>query len=143
MIRLGYAQETGNTAFLNAKEFDKIIGNCMAITDVPMVLFSHELIRLYPDAKVILNYWDVDDWYNSCLGTFGKILAKPSWYEWFLRFCEPGLFWQTRKYYWQWNRYFGNDWWKNGKEVYLQHYERLEKALPPERYLRWKVDDGW
>lgn len=49
--RLGQAKMNGYKAFLCCEEFDKILGNCMALTDTPCSIFSEELIRCYPQAK--------------------------------------------------------------------------------------------
>lgn len=74
-VRLGKAKfRDGNSAFLNAKEFEKAIGNCMALTDLPTAAFGIELLRVYPDAKVILNKRDdVDAWYKSTMSTVARL----------------------------------------------------------------------
>ncbi|KAJ6555421.1 hypothetical protein DFH09DRAFT_1492689 [Mycena vulgaris] len=35
-------------------EWDRLVDHCMAVTDVPHILFAEELIAAYPEAKVIL-----------------------------------------------------------------------------------------
>jgi hypothetical protein len=45
----------GGERELNAKDFDTIIGECSAVTDMPTAAFTAEMITAYPDAKVILN----------------------------------------------------------------------------------------
>jgi hypothetical protein len=46
---------TSQPAKLTAADFDAILGDCMAATDVPAVLFAAELLDAYPGAKVVLN----------------------------------------------------------------------------------------
>src|ERR1700761_1742624 len=63
---------------LDAAEFDKCIGNCMATTDMPGATFACELIRAYPEAKVIINKReDIDAWYKSVIKSFDNP-AQPS-----------------------------------------------------------------
>lgn len=38
------------------EEWDKLLGHCQGISDVPAILFAMELIEAYPDAKVILTH---------------------------------------------------------------------------------------
>lgn len=45
-------------------EFDRLLGHCHAVADVPAACFASELIEAYPDAKVILTNRDVDEWYR-------------------------------------------------------------------------------
>lgn len=39
---------------ISAKEFDRVLGGCEAVTDAPCAVFGQELIRAYPEAKVSL-----------------------------------------------------------------------------------------
>ncbi|KAL2353455.1 hypothetical protein BJ546DRAFT_123881 [Cryomyces antarcticus] len=42
-------------------EFDKLLGHCQAVTDMPACCFGPELIETYPEARVILALRDIDD----------------------------------------------------------------------------------
>ena len=42
------------TKKIGAVDFDKVIGNCEAVTDAPCCMFAKELVDAYPDAKVRL-----------------------------------------------------------------------------------------
>ncbi|KAF4629810.1 hypothetical protein G7Y89_g8334 [Cudoniella acicularis] len=57
-------------------EWEKLLGGCQAVTDVPAACFAEELIALYPDAKVILLERPVDTWYESCIHTVMKPREK-------------------------------------------------------------------
>lgn len=57
------------------EEFDKLLGHCMAVTDVPCAVFWEELMDAYPDAKVILNVRDnADVWYKSFMASSIRLL---------------------------------------------------------------------
>lgn len=46
-------------------EFDKLLGHCQAVCNMPALCFAEELIAAYPEAKVILTVRDIDSWYRS------------------------------------------------------------------------------
>lgn len=60
-------------------EFDKLLGDYDAGADVPFATFGVDLMRAYPEAKVLLNTRDVDAWLGSMQKTAGRVLAWPSW----------------------------------------------------------------
>lgn len=144
-IRLGQAQKSGNKAFLNASEFDRVLGHCDAVTDIPAAGFAAELLNLHPEAKVILNYReDVDAWVTSCLNSIEQTSGSGQpWYEYFLSCFESSLFWRQWSYWWVWARRFGGDFEGNGKEWYLRHYREMDEKLKGREHLKWKVEDGW
>ncbi|KAK5308923.1 hypothetical protein LTR93_012316, partial [Exophiala xenobiotica] len=53
------------------KEWDALLGHCMAVTDVPCIDFTYELVEAYPDAKIILTTRDIDKWEESYSDTVG------------------------------------------------------------------------
>ncbi|KAB8212155.1 hypothetical protein BDV34DRAFT_219372 [Aspergillus parasiticus] len=51
------------------QEFARIIGQSQATCgDFPVACFGPELIKAYPEAKVILTYRDVDEWHHAPSG---------------------------------------------------------------------------
>lgn len=53
-------------------QWDALLGHVEAVTDFPCVLFPDELIKAYPDAKVILNIRDTESWWRSASSTVFK-----------------------------------------------------------------------
>lgn len=52
------------------KDWDRLFGHCMAITDVPSYAFAEELMDAYPEAKVILSKRDsAEAWKRSMMTT--------------------------------------------------------------------------
>jgi hypothetical protein len=45
-------------------EFDKLLGHCQGVSDMPAILFADELVTAYPEAKVILTHRNFDTWYK-------------------------------------------------------------------------------
>lgn len=145
-IRLGWAQENSSPLTISREEFDRVLGDCSAVTDFPCGGFAEELLDLYPSAKVILNYRDdVDAWARSVENTLEVVVKGQEWEEWFLTFFQSNLFWRQRSLYWVWSRFFGGDFENGGKEWYRRHYSTLEERLrgSGRKFLRWKVEDGW
>lgn len=145
--RLTKAKEQGNDKFLCREQFDRILGHCRAVTDCPSCCFGPELMRCYPEAKVILNRRkDVAAWEQSIRSTlFGMY---DSWWAWFQSFFERDLFWIRL--------------WTLGvaepllihplqrnpdkmKELYEEHYTTLKEVCRTNdrEYLEWTVEDGW
>lgn len=48
----------GRKEEISTQDFDRIIGNYEAVTDVPTCMLAEEIIRAYPDAKVANNLRD-------------------------------------------------------------------------------------
>ena len=78
-------------------EFDKLLGDysvsrhpcsasspielrwIQAVTDIPCLMFTEELISAYPDAKFLITTRDEDSWVKSITGLFNTILGW-NWY---------------------------------------------------------------
>lgn len=74
------------------EDWDKLLGHCRAVTDVPSMCFAPELIEAYPEAKVVLSARDPDAWVQSIDNTLFKICKAPvRWFicmfEWHLRYA--------------------------------------------------------
>lgn len=120
----------------------------MATTDIPGASFACELIRAYPDAKVILNKReDVEAWYQSVLNTFGTSSPLGNWST---ALFDAELFWLKAGRDAMWSHMVDYDFARTGKEVYRRHYAAIDEMLEAEKaagrdrkVLRWTVEDGW
>lgn len=145
--RLVKAKLVGKKAFLCAEEFDKLIGHCMAVTDAPCCLFSEDLIRCYPNAKVVLNRRrDVKAWEESVKTNLFGMYA--SWIKHFKTYFQTDLFWIRL---WGWSLLeplMTTPWEQNTEkmgEMYEKHYDEIKNICRNEgrEYLEWTVEDGW
>jgi hypothetical protein len=134
--------KTGNTR-LTAEDFDTVFADYDAITDQDGATFTEDLIRAYPDAKVILNYRkDLDRWHESVKETFG-VLGK-SWLHWFMSFFCFELYWARRHVWREWlPLFYQGRYEENGKWVYREHMAKVRGMVPKERLLEWTVEDSW
>ncbi|KAF2171476.1 hypothetical protein M409DRAFT_63732 [Zasmidium cellare ATCC 36951] len=128
------------------EEFDKILGNYDSIADVPGVSFAEELITAYPEAKVILNHRDVDQWLASMQSTAGTVLRWRAWEQmspWDPALAQP--FWRFANSVMPATYGVFNDFSPQSpaRRVFLEHYERVKKVTPRHRLLEYRVQQGW
>ena len=143
-LALAKFRQPTNPAFLNRQEFDKVLGNCEAVTDMPSASFAPELLRAYPEAKVILNKRsDIDAWYESQRNTIDLIFRD--WPTWSRQWFESEVFWIARIMIWVARAPYDWDFKANGKAVYASHYAKAEEECRRQgrEWLEWKVQDGW
>lgn len=129
---------------ITAEEFDAILGHCEAVTDFPAAAFAPELVRAYPDAKVIMNTRNVDDWFKSVLSTFGWDTPLVRSMSAFV----PNAFsardyWTRQCLFWDFRHFFSGSLEANGKWVYREHVANVKGSVGPERLLEWRLGDGW
>ncbi|KAK5137473.1 hypothetical protein LTR08_008451 [Meristemomyces frigidus] len=126
-------------------EFDKLLGHCQGVSDMPAILFADELIAAYPDAKVILTHRNFDTWYRSALETCEKRFAHP---------LTKGLIpvgyalmmhsrWTRPAFKRSWEILFDGDFMNNARTGYDRHYDHVRSLVPPERLLEYNVKEGW
>ena len=71
MILRSYSGDTMYARLINiSPDIPADLTMNQAVTDIPCVLFSDELLSAYPDAKVILTSRDVDSWLVSMKQVF-------------------------------------------------------------------------
>lgn len=130
------------TTSIRAKDFDEIIGDCCAVTDVPCCVFGPELIRCYPEAKVILNRRkDVDAWKKSMQD--GPFAVTKSIFLYLITFFDAEAFWIAWMHNLEYCDYFGWEFDQSAIQGYEEHFERLANMVEPGSYLEWTVEDGW
>jgi hypothetical protein len=93
------AAEMNGDCDITAAEFDALLGHCTAVTDAAGSVFAAELIRAYPEAKVVLNVRrDEEAWYQSVCQTILDHSYGSSTL-WFASFFSSGLFWGWHVYH--------------------------------------------
>lgn len=140
-----------NSPPLTAADFDTLLAPFTAITDMPGVAFARDLILAYPDAKVILNTRDVDEWYPSYERNI--IAALQSREGWFAPLQVLSYFGALR--YWSdlcgvvtkafWRSETTEQTRARAKWAYEEHVAMVRGLVSGEkgRLLEWRVEDGW
>jgi hypothetical protein len=125
-------------------DWDALFKGYQATVDWPAATFYRELMRRYPDAKVLLSIRDPERWYQSALNTI-YLIAHPSQMGWLVR-----LFLKLRGM----NRLLEGVVWEgtfNGRfadkqyalDIFNRHNEEVKRIVPPERLLVYDVKEGW
>ncbi|KAJ5851471.1 uncharacterized protein N7529_010856 [Penicillium soppii] len=139
------AKYEGKGKEFGRKEFDQLLGHCQAVSDIPAICFAEELIAAYPNAKVILTVRDVDEWQESVRKSVMKQVRDPLLYPMILldhllfmpwRWVRP-VFLKSRYVLW------GDDFEKNGKKAFEDHYKKIQAMVPPEKLLLYHAKEGW
>lgn len=126
-------------------QWDQLLGHVSAITDAPSILFWDDLLRMYPDAKIILVDRDLDAWQksfdvlaNGLLSFFPRVLTVLD--PW----SSGRVFGLSRKYM---KVMVGSDSLEEAKsgakEHYRRHYEAVRHAVPKDKLLEYRLGSGW
>ncbi|KAI1158589.1 hypothetical protein F5B18DRAFT_656491 [Nemania serpens] len=129
--------------------WDELFREYQAVVDAPSCYFAIDLAEAYPDAKVIILNRDGDKWYESFAKTVQKMIKRREslrLLEWVLRPCLPIQVSAIIR--------IGNLLSKSGiglgsykKEECLRffqkYYANCRVNIAAERYIEFKVQDGW
>lgn len=128
------------------EEFDRLLGHCQGVSDIPAILFAKELIEAYPDAKVILTHRNFDTWFKSCSESLDVALKHPINFG----LMQPLVTLFKRHDRWTrpvllktWTILFKGDFKRNARQVWDEHYDLVRSLVPPERLLEYNVKSGW
>ncbi|PGH16543.1 hypothetical protein AJ79_01649 [Helicocarpus griseus UAMH5409] len=129
------------------EDFDRILGEFAVISDVPAIAFSEELVRMFPEAKVVLVSRDINKWHASfCTNVVDKsytwmTLILRNVFDRFLAARPATTFFKLL--YAMFNATDREGVEQNAQETYRRHYENVRKLVPPERLLEYKLGSGW
>ncbi|KAJ3486813.1 hypothetical protein NLG97_g6543 [Lecanicillium saksenae] len=81
-FRNKYGDESSSGTPWTREQWDEILGTWQATADMPAVVFSVELAKAYPEAKVIVMRRDPDKWYASVSNTILKAMKPTTAWGW-------------------------------------------------------------
>ncbi|KAJ6595806.1 P-loop containing nucleoside triphosphate hydrolase protein [Mycena vulgaris] len=126
------------------EEWDRLLGNCQAITDAPHILFAEELIAAYPDAKVVLTNRSPDSWWKSYEATVAKEL-KPTLQVRLNNWLDPEYGKKQYLFRLVYAVLFNTD--RVTEDIatarFISHYEEVRRLTPKDRILEFEVKEGW
>lgn len=143
LAKLKWRGPMKGTSNVTAKDFDRLFGHSVAVTDLQPAAFARELILTYPDAKVILNYrQDEDAWYRSITAAFDSSLGS-SLVRFATLFCAEA-FWSYRAMLdYIVREVFHGSVHSNAKWVREEHHALIRGQCKDRQLLEWCVEDGW
>lgn len=125
--------------------FDKLLGNYAAVCDIPPVFFAEELIRAYPEAKVILVARDFNSWFPSFKTMIDAVFGDTA-----NKVVEQGKSESLALIHKLYEAYFkaaGREGiFRNAEKVYKEHNDRLREIgsrLGQKQFLEYELGSGW
>jgi len=127
------------------EEWDVLLGDCQAVTDVPHVLFAEDLMAAYPDAKIVLNTRDLDSWWRSFEATAMAVAHGQQ--KTLLEWLDPEVGKSQLL-----KRLVTTALFKTGtgtvtediaKKHFTEYYSKIKQLAPKERLLEYDVKEGW
>ncbi|KAJ6783352.1 hypothetical protein PWT90_04351 [Aphanocladium album] len=142
-----YGDEKTRGAPWTRAQWDEILGTYQATVDMPAVVFSVELARAYPEAKVIVMRRDPDAWYASVSGTIVKAMKPTTAWNWIVTLYCAAL--DSRQRGWirlgmTMDKYLASLHEKKSAVAWFHSmYEEFADGIPADRRLEYTVGDGW
>lgn len=132
------------------KDWDALLGHCMALSDHPCLTFTDELLEAYPDAKVILTVRDnVNVWHESVMETIWPFVEKfilkdvSVWRRIWRLFLDPDPFLKMSRLFHLNPEGMYHEFPTQGKRFYQQHNDKIRTVVLNERLLEFNVKQGW
>ncbi|KAK5996010.1 hypothetical protein PT974_04433 [Cladobotryum mycophilum] len=116
-------------------EFDILLQGFDATLDIPAAIFAEQLVKAYPEAKVILTTRSVDSWIRSMNNTVWQHFRWPSYR--ILSYIEPEFMGTIIKlldlifYVHSKNKYDGPE----AEQAFLAHNQRVREMVPAKNLL--------
>lgn len=127
-----------------AVNWRKFFEGYIAITDMPSAYYVEEILRTFPNIKIVLSIRDEDEWLQS----YSRLMKAANWFR-FFRFLPPlNRLWpfseQLHKLL------FGDEAiTKEGIQKdailagYREHNRKVLAVVPKDRLLEFNVKEGW
>ncbi|CAF3479826.1 hypothetical protein SNK03_010971 [Fusarium graminearum] len=148
-IRALEAKYAGRGSFTRA-DWDRLLGDCQAVCDVPAAFFGAELAELYPEAKVIILNRDPEKWYESVLNSIYLLTSpKDIWAKLSMIYC---FFLDSNiQYMAKYSKSMRSlvQKYDHGNEKdkalawYKAQYQEFRDRIPEERRFEYTITDGW
>lgn len=134
------AKYYGKGPLWGREEFDKVFAGYNISCNFPGTIVAEELIRAYPEAKVVITCRDFDQWSKSMTQSVDRGLKWSSW-DWIAPF-DPiyGPWWRYHKFSHALRPLLAP---KGERQAYKDHYALVRSLVPKERLLEYRVSDGW
>ncbi|PYH44722.1 sulfotransferase family protein [Aspergillus saccharolyticus JOP 1030-1] len=131
------------------EEWDRLLGHCQAVSDLPAICFAEDLIEAYPDAKVIVTVRDVDEWYESMMTLVTSIDTPINTYIFVPLVITLNTIFRSRfrlvpeTFFKAGECFYGPDIRNDARETYRNHVAKIQALVPKDRLLLYHVTEGW
>jgi hypothetical protein len=120
-------------------DWEELFSGYRASVDWPGAAFYRELMKAYPEAKVLLSVRDPQRWYESTKNTiYATVNPSPE----MIAAVGPAPRLNNELI---WKRTFGEDFAdrQHAIEVFERHNEEVKRYVPADQLLVYKVKEGW
>jgi hypothetical protein len=123
-----------------AVDWSILFQNYHSAVDWPTISFLPQLVRHFPEAKVILTLRDPDSWYESAAATIFPALEATAKHP-----DAQIREWSNLKRRLILEQVFSGGYWDktHAIQVYRDHVKVVEKLVPGKRLLHYQVTEGW
>ncbi|KAK9764216.1 hypothetical protein K7432_008460 [Basidiobolus ranarum] len=126
--------------------WDKIFENYTASVDCPSFWWYKDLVKKYPNAKVLLTVRDPEKWYKSCYDTIYKFSKIWDYIEkndtnkamFGMKDAVNATVWGPKGCFQ--GRFDDKEW---VIENFKRHIEEVKRVIPAEKLLVFEVKEGW
>lgn len=130
------------------REWDQLLGHCMAVTDTPCTIFYRELLATYPDAKVVVTLRDSPtQWWESQMRTIMTLTKPiPAWLKFFMpKERDWDVFAREAMGKYPMYQALYRDMVegrREGERYYREYVEEIKRIVPKERLLVMNIKEG-
>jgi len=143
MKNRGHAQFWDDASQGKAVQWDKVFEGCQATVDWPGCTFYRELMKKYPDAKVLLTVREPETWYDSMYSTVYQL--RHGALGWLTPFVPSLKAMPKMLQHLIWGGTFDDRFEDKQYAIKLfnDHIAEVKRVVPPERLLVYSVKEGW
>lgn len=130
-----------DAAIHNQGDWATIFQGYLSTVDWPGTFFYKDLMKQYPDAKVILTVRNPESWYRSTYETIYQDQLHPEMYEefgWPLALDE-----MVKAIIWQGTFQGRFDDSSYAIDCFQRHNAEVQRTVPAEKLLVYDIKDGW
>ncbi|KXT05501.1 hypothetical protein AC578_3699 [Pseudocercospora eumusae] len=146
-----YFNASGPPHLNTSAHWDQLLGHVSATTDLPANCFGPELMKAYPNAKVILVERDIEAWFKTFENAvitgqdhpIATAIMSPLDSTGMVSKLSPVV--NRGVMQGQFHSKDSVEWRRNARQVYRRHYAEIRECLKdePERLLEYELGSGW
>ena len=127
-------------------DIKRVYRNADAVVDIPGNFFYEEILKYFPECKVVLSKREEDSWVKSVTNHFENVLVSGSYISCILSMLSPTAGKITYISDSHLTAFFGS---LNPKSTYVFrkrhriHNERVKSIVPADKLLVYNVKQGW
>lgn len=148
-VRAFEAKFEGKGTF-EKEDWDRLLGDCQGICDLPSAPVAVEVALAYPDAKVVIMNRDPEAWYESVLHSI-YTMTKPKQLGLIAQMIYCAIFDQGFRNIMAYSKVLNRIVlpYDHGKEKdkaiawFNNQYAEYRERIPEERRIEYSIKDGW